>query len=107
MATTVIRAVAMRSPVFVLMLGGFVLTASALGLSCHIHPPSTDETGSAVPAIIGPFSDEASCQTARQRLFGSAGRCHCVLGFATPPSADPRSFDAPGPRQVPHEGSLP
>jgi hypothetical protein len=101
------RAVSIRLSLLVLTLAGLLPSASALELSCHIHPPSADDTGGAVPALIGPFSDEASCQAARQRLFGSAGRCHCVLGFASPPSAGPRSSDAPDSRQLPPEGSLP
>jgi hypothetical protein len=105
------RAVSMRVPVLVLVLvlvlGGFLPSASALEISCHIHPPSADDTGSAVPGLIGPFADEARSQSARQRLFGLAGRCHCVVGFAAPPSAGPRSFDAPESRRLPPEGSLP
>lgn len=61
--------------------GGMAAARSALATSCHIHPPAADVPSTDRPTTIGPFADEDRCRSARLRMFGDRGRCHCTTGF--------------------------
>ena len=56
---------------------------------CHIHPPAADTLR---PELIGPYADAPSCEDARRRRFGPAGRCHCTAAF-TPDWLGPTAPD--------------
>ena len=72
--------------------------AGGLRVSCHIHPPAELVERGEAPATIGPFGDNARCETERSERYGSDGRCHCTASFAGPGVLGPRS--EPSPRGV-------
>jgi hypothetical protein len=77
-----------------LALGAAAATWAAV--TCHIHPPGS--TPERPRGLVGPFASARVCEAERQRLFGGAGRCHCVADFAPewlPPPAPERPGESP------------
>jgi hypothetical protein len=58
-----------------------VFPATAMETTCHIHPPAQDKDSALPGTTFGPFATESKCETVRQQLFGTDGRCHCAPGF--------------------------
>ena len=75
----------------VLHMLAFMSGPSLAGLTCHIHPPVTEQTD-AQPQIVGPFSSTRTCEKANAMLFSGKGRCHCSFGTD---SMLPRGRNAP------------
>lgn len=48
-------------------------------MSCHIHPPQTNENKDIKIKLIGPFRKHSECDLENQRRFNGAGRCHCAF----------------------------
>lgn len=95
-----------RQPLVTIILALWLtFPVNAVEINCHIHPNADKKEQDLNTNIIGPFTSESDCEAKRLQLFGNAGRCHCVYGFAFPgvpeegnktlPWSDNKKFNEP------------
>ena len=80
---------------------------SAIEITCHIHPPAQGKDRTSPATTLGPFATDSTCASVRQQMFGNAGRCHCVPGFASPGIRGRAQSRRLAPETMQHDQPLP